>query len=166
MVASLQNVFIGLMSIAILASADMSVAAGPKFKIRSYSEQVCLDASSPPYDFGAWATETWHHFEITNIGDGIAYNFDVRPAGSEVPGVFDDQDGANTYTGSGYQLRPGRSFFCALRFRPSASDPSGTLYGGDASRAVMIVSGTSVQKPNKKSPPPVVLQWVLKGQKE
>jgi hypothetical protein len=166
MLRTIQTVFVALFFADALLPGQANFAASPKFKIRSYSEQVCVDASSPPYDFGAWATDTWHHFEITNIGDGIAYNFDVSLAGSEVPAVFDDQNGDMTYTGSGYQLNPGRSFFCAVRFRPSASDPSGTTYGGDESRAAMVVSGTSVRKPSKKSPPPVTLKWVLKGQKQ
>jgi hypothetical protein len=166
MFRSFQTLLVAFFLADALLPSPTSFAASPKFKIRSYSEQVCIDASSPPYDFGAWATDTWHHFEITNIGDAIAYNFDVSLAGSEIPAIFDDQNGDMTYTGSGYQLNPGRSFFCAVRFRPSANDPSGTIYGGSASRAAMIVSGTTVRKPNKKSPPPVTLQWILKGQKE
>jgi hypothetical protein len=46
---------------------------------------------------------------VTNVGNGTAYKFDISVVGSEVPVIFDDDNGNSTYTSSAYQLKRVRS---------------------------------------------------------
>jgi hypothetical protein len=107
---------------------------------------VCNSDMTPAlYDVGApreGATEMALPFAVGNNSKKEVTDVVITVTGSEVPGVF-----WVYYTNNRGVLYPNSGVSFSLKFRPLEGDPSGTIYGGNASKILIRV--TYKYKPDK-----------------
>ncbi|RIK85362.1 MAG: hypothetical protein DCC67_03870 [Planctomycetota bacterium] len=100
---------------------------------------VCDSDTTPAsYDVGMpkeGETEMVLPFMVGNNSDGQVTDLVITLTGSQIPDIF-----WNSYTNNRGYIYPNSGVNFTVKFRPLAGDPSGTTYGGDASK-IWVLSG-------------------------